>query len=220
MRAVCISDTHCKAHQIEIPDGDILIHSGDLTFDGSIRQISQELVRLSKHRNRFKEILLCEGNHDWLGERDPQLMDQLCKENGITILRDSGTIIDGINFYGSPWQPEFCNWAFNKPRGEALKQKWDLIPDNTNVLITHSPPMGILDGVERFNGKICEFEIEHVGCEDLYNRVMQLKDLKLHVFGHIHWSYGQLRIGNTDFVNAAICTEQYKPTNLPIVVEI
>lgn len=129
-------------------------------------------------------------------------------------------MIDGVKFWGSPWQPEFCNWAFNLSRGIKLKEKWDLIPADTNVLITHGPPMGILDNVTKFNGHTGELEIQHVGCVDLYNRVMELKSLQLHVFGHLHDGYGKQKINKTIFVNASICTEEYKPTNAPIVVEL
>lgn len=213
MKLVLISDTHCQLSSVVIPDGDILIHARDLTYRGDIQETSKELFELSKHRARFKNIVFVEGNHDWLGERNPAIMDQMCQDNGITLLRDSSITIEGINFYGSPWQPDFCNWAYNLPRGQALKDKWDLIPDNTNVLITHSPPKGILDLVPRPKGF-------HAGCDDLYNRVMQLKDLKLHVFGHLHMNHGTLNIGNTTFVNASNCTEAYKPTYKPIIISI
>jgi Icc-related predicted phosphoesterase len=220
MKLVLISDTHCRLRKVVIPDGDVLIHAGDLTFQGNIQETSQELRELGRYRDKFKTILLVEGNHDWLGARNPGLMDQMCQDNGITLLRDSGITIDNINYYGSPWQPEFCNWSFNLPRGETLKNKWDLIPDDTQVLITHGPPMSILDPVERWNSKECGFDVEHVGCADLYNRIAQLKDLKLHIFGHIHAGYGQFKSDQTLFVNASICTEAYKPTNLPIIVDL
>ena len=220
MKIVCLSDTHCRLRKVTIPDGDILVHTGDLTFKGSIEETSQEVRELGRYRDKFKAIVLVEGNHDWLGARHPELMDQMCYDNRITLLRDSGVTIEGLKFYGSPHQPAFCNWAFNLPRGEALREKWALIPMDTQVLLTHSPPMGILDYFEKFNGQKCEYELEHVGCADLYNRVMELKDLKLHTFGHIHYSHGQFKIGDTTFINASICTEEYRPTNAPITVEL
>lgn len=207
-KIVMISDTHCQLDKVVIPDGDILLHSGDLTYRGTVQETEKELFELSKYRDKFKHIILVEGNHDWLGIHNPSLFEQMCKDNGITLLNDSGITIDGLNFYGSPFQPEFFAWAYNLPRGEPLKLKWSHIPDNTNVLITHGPPAGILDEVPCPKGS-------HVGCEDLYNRIQDLKELKLHVFGHIHHSYGSTRIGNTTFVNASVCTEKYKPTNKP-----
>jgi len=213
LKIVCISDTHCQLDEVSIPDGDILLHSGDLTYRGTVSETSKELFELSKYRAKFKHIILCEGNHDWLGELNPSIMDQMCIDNGITLLRDSGTVIDGVRFYGSPYQPEFCNWAFNLPRGQALKDKWALIPDDTQVLLSHGPPKGILDLVPRPKGF-------HAGCDDLLNRVKQLKDLKLHVFGHLHMNHGYIKIGDTWYVNASVCTEEYKPTNSPIIINI
>src|ERR1700688_4400048 len=161
MKIVCLSDTHCRLRKVTIPDGDILVHTGDLTFKGSIEETSQEVRELGRYRDKFKAIVLVEGNHDWLGARHPELMDQMCYDNRITLLRDSGVTIEGLKFYGSPHQPAFCNWAFNLPRGEALREKWALIPMDTQVLLTHSPPMGILDYFEKFNGQKCEYELEH-----------------------------------------------------------
>ena len=220
MKIVCISDTHCRLRKVTIPDGDILVHSGDLTFRGDIAETSQEIRELGRYAKNFKAIVLVEGNHDWLGARNPELMGQMCADNGITLLRDSGATIEGLRFYGSPWQPEFCNWAFNLPRGQALRDKWSLIPADTQVLLTHGPPMGILDSVMKYNSNICEWEAQHLGCADLYDRVMELNDLRLHVFGHLHFGYGSLKMGNTMFVNAATNTEEYKPLNKPIVFEI
>ena len=199
MKLVCISDTHMQLDKVIIPDGDILVHTGDLTGLGTIKEMSKELFELSKHRARFKQILLVEGNHDWLGQHNPILMNEMCRDSGITLLRDSGITIDGIKFYGSPWQPEFCNWAYNLPRGQALKEKWDLIPDDTQVLLTHTGPNGIMDAKDVFNSKICEYEVQHLGCVDLYNRIMELKEIKLQVWGHLHFGYGQSKIGNVDF---------------------
>jgi Icc-related predicted phosphoesterase len=219
-KIVCISDTHCQLSSVSVPDGDILVHAGDLTYRGTIQETSKELFELSKYRAKFKHIVLVEGNHDWLGQRNPSIMDQMCKDNGIILLRDFGIELEGLKFYGSPWQPEFCNWAFNLSRGDELKEKWDLIPDDTEILITHSPPNNILDVVERLNKKNGEFDLEHVGCWDLHNRIMQLKNLKLHVFGHLHLGYGRVKIENIEFVNASCCTEKYKPINKPQVIDI
>jgi len=219
MKIVGISDTHCRLRKMELPEGDMLIHSGDLTFQGNIAEISQELRELERLKSKYKYIIFVDGNHDWLGQRNPELMRQMCKDAGIIYLQDESVEIEGIKIYGSPWQPAFCNWAFNLPRGEKLKAKWAMIPNDTNILVTHSPPYGILDTVERWNGPNCEFDLEHVGCEELYLRVMELPNLKFHQFGHIHKDYGTIQMGNTTFINASSCNEAYKPVNKPIVYE-
>jgi Icc-related predicted phosphoesterase len=221
MKLVLISDTHCRLRNFTVPDGDLLLHAGDLTFSGNVQEISQELRALGRIAKKFKHgCVLIAGNHDWLGERNPALMKQMCEDEGLTYLDHSSVNIEGFAIFGSAYTPEFGNWAFNVPRGQPLKEKWAQIPDNTDILISHGPPLSILDGVERFNGQNQEYEIEHVGCADLYFRIQELKQLKLHLFGHIHGGYGTKIVGTKTFVNASICTEQYKPTNDPIVIDI
>lgn len=219
MRLVLLSDTHCQLSKIEVPEGDLLIHAGDATYRGTVQEISKFNEDLGKIKDKFKHgILFTPGNHDWGYEKDSNLFKSITT-NAKVLIHES-IEIEGIRFFLSPYQPAFCNWAYNVPRGEALAEKWSQIPDNTNVLVTHGPPMGILDPVERFNGQKCEWETEHVGCEDLYNKIQQLGQLKLHVFGHIHLGYGMLKVGRLTYANASVCTEEYKPINKPIVVEL
>ena len=220
MRLVLLSDTHCRLRKVSVPEGDLLLHSGDLTFKGDHQEIYQELRELGRTAKDFKHgcVFVC-GNHDWMGERNPGLMKQMALDEGLTYLDHSSIEIGGFKIFGSAYTPEFCNWAFNVDRAE-LAQKWVQIPDETNLLITHGPPMGILDSVQRFNKKTGEIEIEHVGCQDLYNRIQELKQLRLHLFGHIHSGYGQVKIGDITYVNASVCTEEYRPSNLPITIEL
>ena len=207
MKIVCIADTHNQLSKVDVPDGDVLIIAGDVTGRGSVYEtflFYEDVIKLP-HEHK----ILVAGNHDWLfTERDNQYVKAI--KNSLIYLEDSGCTIEGIKFWGSPWQPEFCNWAFNLPRGEALKAKWDLIPEDTDVLITHGPPFGILDKTNRE---------ENVGCEELRKRVDAISP-KFHVFGHIHNAYGTLGVGKTIFINASICTESYEPINLPIVFEV
>jgi predicted phosphohydrolase len=209
MRIVCISDTHL-AHRdttLPIPDGDLLIHAGDGTLEGSIQETTHFLRWLSDlpHRNK----ILIAGNHDWLFQMQSLLARSLVPA-GISYLEDSAAEIEGLKVYGSPWQPEFLNWAFNLPRGPRLRQRWNQIPAKTDILVTHGPPAGILDQTP--NG-------EHVGCIDLLDAVERLKP-KLHVFGHVHHSYGSTDVGCTRYVNASLCDEDYQPTNLPVIVDL
>lgn len=209
MRIVCISDTHLAhvKHHIEVPDGDVLIHAGDATFQGTNLEVAAFSDWFSAFPHNRK--LFIPGNHDVrFEERERDAQNYL--HWNITYLRDSGVTINGLNFWGSPWQPEFCNWAFNLKRGKALREKWALIPDNTDVLVTHGPPMGIRDTVERG---------ERVGCRDLMDRVLKVKP-KLHVFGHIHTGYGITKFHDITFVNASTCNSQYEPINKPIVIDI
>ena len=92
-------------------------------------------------------------------------------------LQDSGTNVLGLNSYGTPWQPEYCGWAFNLPRGEACLSKWRQIPEGTDILITHTPPLGY--------GDHCCTGVR-AGCADLLQEVQARIRPKYHVYGHIH----------------------------------
>lgn len=208
MKIVTISDTHTMHDKLTIPDGDVLIHAGDITSNGKLSHLNDFCEWLDEQPHKHKIVIA--GNHDWCFERSETKHFAVEMVNKVaTYLEDSSTIIDGVKFYGSPWQPEFCNWAFNLPRGRALVEKWAMIPDDINVLITHSPPVNILDYCSGGN----------VGCCDLASRLVALRDgeLKHHVFGHIHEGYGEKEVGGIHFVNASNCTGDYVPINPPIV---
>lgn len=214
MRIVCLSDTHGRHKKIKnVPDGDVLVHAGDMTPRGDINDLRSFDNWLGRLPHRHKIIV--SGNHDWCFFNKSSVARETIT-NAI-YLEDSEIIIDGIKFYGSPWQPEFCDWAFNLPRGPALAEVWGRIPDDTNVLITHSPPFGSLDVV--WNVRSSENGMA-VGCEDLARRILNLENLKLHVFGHIHCAYGEKIHNGIHYINASICTEGYEAKNEPIVIDI
>lgn len=207
-KIVCISDTHALHKNIkDIPDGDILIHAGDLTNKGELKDVESFNSWLKKLPHKHKIVIA--GNHDFCFEQKNIAARELLTD--ATYLQDSFIILENLKIYGSPWQPWFYDWAFNLRRGEPLKAVWQQIPEDTDILITHGPPYGILDKTD--NGDL-------VGCEELIKRIEKLRKLKLHVFGHIHEAYGQHKINNVSFVNASTCTLQYNPTNDAIVVEI
>jgi len=216
MKAVLISDTHeMERKMAPLPKGDMLIHCGDFTGHGSIAAMSKFAQWMGSQD--FKHKLIISGNHEkGMQHLKHDAAVEILTENGLTYLQDSSVEIDGLVFYGSPWSPFFFDWEWNLPRGEALAEKWKLIPSNVNVLITHSPPYGILDFVPRGYGYQ-----EHAGCEELAKRVKELPNLRLNVFGHLHTCGGQtMEQDGVLFCNAAICTEDYRPTNLPIEVEL
>ncbi len=211
MRLVILSDTHGLHGFIgSVPDGDVLIHAGDMTLRGTLEEVEGFLGWFGALPHPHK--LLVAGNHDWLFERRPTVAGGLIP-NGVTYLQDAGVSIAGIKFWGSPWQPWFYDWAFNLLRGAEIAAKWALIPDDVHVLITHGPPHGILDEVVMPPGK-------HQGCEALRERLDSLPELRLHVFGHIHEAYGTFSDGQREFVNASICDFQYAPVNVPAVVDL
>jgi len=217
MKICCISDTHSHHRKINIPECDVLLHAGDISWKG-------ELSIIEDFSNWLKELpvkhkLIVFGNHE-LGMRagpKRQIAIDMINNSGSVYLEDSGVEIDGINFYGSPWQPWFHDWEFNLQRGKDIAAAWAKIPDNTNVLITHGPAYMIRDEAPR--GVVSH---ENVGCVDLLNKISELSHLKLHVFGHIHSGYTKepILIDQTYFVNASCCTESYSPINPPIVIEL
>lgn len=203
MKIVAISDTHTYHDCIDLPAGDVLVHTGDFSFRGNREEYDSFVSWFAKQPHPYKVFIA--GNHDRILERE-----KLPVPEGVCYLEDSALEIEGVKFYGSPWQPEFFNWAFNLPRGRPLQEKWAQIPEDTQVLLTHGPPHKILDQCSEGN----------VGCEDLLERVLKLPNLKYHMFGHIHESYGTTVFGRTTFVNASICNGRYAPTRDPIVLEI
>ena len=203
MRIVCLSDTHNKPMMEQVPDGDILIHAGDATIRGTF----DEVVEFAKWFYSLPHLhkIFVPGNHDWLYQRNPKMANSL-----LPSLHDQLIEIEGLRIYGSSWQPEFHNWAFGLPRGEQLREVWANIPESVDILVTHTPPRHIRDKIPKSG---------HVGCDDLYSRVLSVRP-KLHVFGHIHSSYGTTIQDGTIFVNASICNEAYEAKRKPIVIEL
>ena len=208
MKFVIIADTHGKHRSVRLPKGDVLIHAGDISYRGEKLEIKDFLLWFA--RQDFEHKIFIAGNHDFFFEKAKEKELENIIPEKITYLNDSGTIINGINIWGSPFTPKFFNWAFNETRGEAIRKHWKLIPDNTDLLITHGPPYGILDQVASGH---------HVGCKDLLNRVKEVKP-KLHVFGHIHESYGTAASFGVKFINASLTSDAYEMINAPITAAL
>lgn len=222
MRIVALSDTHAEHRSVTVPDGDVLVFAGDLMTCGrKMAEVMSFAEWFCKQPHKHK--ILVAGNHDRLFENRLPLC--LVHFHGVTYLQDSGVTIDGVKFWGSPWQPWFHDWAFNVHRGEAIKKYWDKISEDTNVLITHGPPYGILDQLYSTQVKstwghdLFIAPSEHLGCEELQNAVARVKP-KAHIFGHIHGSYGTDKILETQFYNVAICDEQYQAVNSVTTIEV
>lgn len=207
MRLVFISDSHGQHPDLNLPAGDVLVHAGDLTGRGRKWEITDFLRWFGAQPHPHKVMIA--GNHDFLAEREPELFQSLVPDN-VHYLENSAVEIEGLKFWGSPITPWFFDWAFNRQRGEDIARYWREIPDDTDILITHGPPAGILDQTSRG---------ERVGCEDLLVRIRQVKP-RIHVFGHIHEAYGQHHEGGTHFINASVLNLRYWLTNAPIVVDL
>ena len=185
-----ISDTHGKhdlVHAKNVGSGDLILHAGDATPRGS-REDIEEFLRWYGDLD-FEMKVFIAGNHDFDFERNPTLYEELCKNYGVTLLNDSGVKFHGLNIWGSPVQPWFHNWAYNRMRTEAaatvkhpfIGKHWDMIPKNTDILITHGPAYGILDETS--------YRRENAGCELLRKKIEEIRPV-LHVCGHIHEARG------------------------------
>ncbi|HEY1960700.1 MAG TPA: metallophosphatase domain-containing protein [Polyangiaceae bacterium] len=198
MRIVAVADTHLFHDELVVPDGDVFVHAGDLCRGGSLEELGQAVDWIRGLPHRTKVIVA--GNHDFAFVEHAAEARALVGD--FVYLEDSGAAVDGVSFWGSPWQPAYNDWAFNLPRGAALAEKWALVPDGTDVLITHGPPMGIGD-----RGPVAG----RLGCEDLLARVQAVRP-KAHFFGHIHQDGGVWRHGETLFVNATTWECERQPT--------
>ena len=217
MKIIAISDTHLwDMPEHLMPEGDVLVHAGDATYRGTVEEVQQFRDDLIKHVTRYKHIVFAPGNHDWGFEKDEEKFRMLFAEyDNIHILINQEVVIDGIKFWGSPVCPPFGRWAFYRD-DKGRKELWESIPKDTDVLITHGPPHGILDEVENYWDPR---NIKNTGCDYLASKVLYVHP-KLHIFGHIHEGYGYLDLYKTKFVNASIMDERYKPVNKPFVLEI
>ena len=209
MKLCIISDTHMQHKHIGIKkyDADVLIHCGDISGRGSVGAIT-EFLSWFKELDQFKHKIFIAGNHDWLFEKNNTLARELVPDN-VIYLEDEEIIIEGIKFYGTPVQKHFCNWAFNRDESK-MAQHWAAIPDDTDVLMTHSPPYSIGDYVSH----------GYQGSPSLYKEVVERIKPKIHAFGHIHEGYGMKIIDDIKFINASNLDGSYQAVNDPFIIEI
>jgi Icc-related predicted phosphoesterase len=236
MIIVAISDTHGR-HEILtgtemgnlLPDGDLLIHAGDLTNIGGKGEVNDVLDWLISIAPRYKHgVIFIAGNHDRgfdpkfnLAEDKKDKPDYLkhrladleLSDYGVTYLENNYCIIDNIKIWGSPMTPDFFpdRWAFNRTRGDIINEYWKQIPDDTNIIITHGPPYGYNDYVSR--------DQSYVGCSDLANRINEIKPF-ISIHGHIHDSRGYSWNEDTNYINASILDDRYDMRYQPIVFDV
>jgi len=226
MKIVCISDTHSKHEHIDMPEGDILIHSGDICFANKGDQQS-ELVHLNKFNDwlatlNYKHKIVIAGNHDMILEDSGKEKAKELLSNAIYLDQEL-VEVEGFRIYGEPRQPEFFDWGFNVSR-KRMKDVWELVPENVDILVTHGPPHGHGDiARDMHGGGWGPPRMIRAGCK--YQRALIDSRLaegafKLVVCGHIHSGYGRHVVGPTQIVNASVVNERYHPVNKPIVIEL
>ncbi|CAJ0959746.1 unnamed protein product, partial [Mesorhabditis belari] len=235
VRFVCIGCTHGQPLPA-LPDGDVLIVTGDFTSCGLPKEVKNFNAQLASTRHAYR--ILIAGNHECtfdesflksqkrdIGEAKEEALKQALLSalhsakmqtpkqlitNGI-YLQDDLIELFGITIYGTPWQPRVDNWAFNLPRGQALLDKWNQIPTGVDVLITHTPPLG--HGDLMANG-------QRMGCVELLNTVAKRVKPKYHVYGHIHEGYGCSSDGYTKFINCCATDANLDLVNNPVIFDI
>jgi len=206
MKYIIISDTHGLHHELVLPKGDIIIHAGDISDHGSKDEIKNFLDWFSKLDFKYK--IFIGGNHDiYLDENSIDLLEIL--PSNVIYLNNNGCEINGIKFWGSPVSPDLVDWAFGKYRNE-MEDHWKYLPEEIDILITHTPPLGILDKSSAHAS---------LGCKDLLKKVKEIKPT-YHIFGHIHNSYGIEKIENTTFINASNINSYQGLINPPIAFEL
>ncbi|KAL6480831.1 hypothetical protein MHYP_G00118640 [Metynnis hypsauchen] len=230
-RFVCVSDTHSRTDGIQMPYGDVLLHTGDFTELGLPSEVKKFNDWLGTLPYEFKVVIA--GNHELTFDKD--FMAELVKQDyyrfpsvsklrpedfdnvqslltNCIYLQDSEVMVKGFRIYGTPWTPWFNGWGFNLPRGQSLLDKWNQIPEDIDILMTHGPPLGFRDWVPK--------ELQRVGCVELLNTVQRRVRPKLHVYGGIHEGYGLMTDGFTTFINSSTCTVSFQPTNPPIIFDL
>jgi Icc-related predicted phosphoesterase len=213
MKATIVSDTHTKHRELDLPGGDILIHAGDFMSSGRNLDELTDFLNWIEVQD-YKHKIFIAGNHDRLLEDGGEAVINIIADAypSVTYLQDSSVTINGINFYGSPWTPEFMGWAFATQNDAEAEEKWSQIPDNTDVLITHGPAYGYLDEIK--TPLRPGMTPGHLGCPVLAKRIEEINP-KLHICGHIHSSNGMLDGYNevTTYINASCLGEDYKFRN-------
>lgn len=182
----------------------MLVHAGDVSLRGKREEVIDFLQWFSKQEFQYRIFIA--GNHDFFFEKAGEEEIKNLIPGNIIYLNDSGTTVNGMKIWGSPITPWFFNWAFNRKRGEEILKHWDLIPPDTDILITHGPAYGFLDTISNE---------QHVGCQDLLRRVLVVKP-KIHVCGHIHESFGSIHRSGIQFINASLLDELYQLINKPV----
>lgn len=202
MKIVAFSDTHGEHHLIEdVPEGDVLIFAGDMTKHGRVSEVSDFADWLSQFPHDTK--LVVAGNHDFCfdGNQREDAIRELQKRE-IVYLENDCYQEEGVLFFGSPISATFDRYVF---RDEGAEFE---VPDDTDVLITHGPPKGVLD---YFSGN----DHGHVGSEKIKDAKKGMV-LQAHVFGHIHEEHGS----EVNCYNVSVLDENYDLVNSPTVLEV
>ena len=210
MKFVGLSDTHGKHHSVVVPEGDVIIHCGDITQKSNLSEVTDFIKWFSGLHFQYK--ILVAGNHDrFIGKRKPEFY-KLINDNKIEYLENSLVRINGFSVWGSPFTLNHAGiGAFTYNGHSEAELIWSNIPDKIDILVTHAPPRGFKDFSRAENG--------NAGCLALREKVLSVRP-RFHIFGHIHESYGIEQYGGSVFINASLTNCSEEIVNDPVVFEI
>lgn len=218
MKICVISDTHNLHRMVDVPECDLLIHCGDACGSGSMRELGA-FANWFSDLSQAKHKIYVPGNHDIFVQQDTMMAVSFFQE-GVRVLIDEAVEIDGVKIYGFPWTPAFCGWAFqandgvrdDSPRYLDMAYYLSNVPEDTDILVTHGPPRGIMDKNEY--GEAC-------GSKETRRQYESGKlKPKIHCFGHIHEGYGVMSQWGTAFVNAAMSIDYSTIRRDPITINL
>ena len=203
-RVVALSDTH-SYHPV-VPDGDILIHAGDISGRSTWADFRREIFWLGALPHEHK--MLVPGNHELQVEINIPDSVRICRDNGIQLAVDGTVLVDSLILFCSSRTPVFGDWAFMHDEKQA-ESLWVSAP-SCDILVTHGPPYGYNDKVKGVS----------LGCRALRRAIDRIRP-SVHVYGHIHEGYnGRIYENGTLFANVAILDGGYRPAALPFVFDI
>ena len=218
MDIACVSDCHGNLN-FEVPKSDLLLIAGDicparhnkfLSIDMQYEWLEVKFIPWLNNQP-VKEIVFVFGNHDWIGDYKPLKLPEM--PNNCHYLEDVFIEIMSKKIYGTPVQPPFYDWAFNRREG-VIQLHWDKIPEGLDMLLLHCPPYGILDQTNH-----PEYPSRRIGSKSLLERIKKVKP-KYVIFGHNHGENGIVEQDGITYVNCSIVNERYKLTRKPIILEI
>ena len=235
MKITFISDTHTQHKKIELPGGDILIFSGDFMGSGYRVYEAQSFLKWFSEQP-YKYKIFIAGNHDRYCENNPELFEALVDDyvdQNVIYLKDDIIEVEGLKIYGTPWQPYFCNWAFNISDSDILTSLYQNIPEDLDILITHCPPYNTLDKTHitpAYYDNTVNCGEEPLGSKELETVLSELGEHrpKIHCFGHIHGDGGNIvglpyltkpYPGGVCYINASVCDENYNPINKIVTID-
>ena len=203
-------DSHSSHSLLEIPkDIDLVIFSGDESNYYDVYKNEPEFRDFIEWFGNLpiKHKVFVGGNHSAFVALRTREVKEICKQKDIIYLENESVEIEGFKIWGSPYSPTFGSWYFMKGRDKMWKL-WENIPQDTDILITHTPPRGCLDLSYNRN-----HQLEFCGCSNLLKNVFRVKP-KLHCYGHIHSCEGVLNAGtmklanlDTIFSNGSVVTD-------------